>query len=43
MLWQAPEVEVFGLCARHGISRIVWSPPAQSVLTGKCEPGQPVP
>ncbi|MET8568950.1 aldo/keto reductase [Streptomyces sp. NPDC004783] len=43
MLWQAPEGEVFGLCAAHGISRIVWSPLAQGVLTGKYEPGRPVP
>ncbi|MEV5955325.1 aldo/keto reductase family protein [Streptomyces sp. NPDC051987] len=43
MLWQAPETEVFGLCAAHGISQIVWSPLAQGVLTGKYRPGQPVP
>ncbi|MGW2387024.1 aldo/keto reductase [Streptomyces sp. NPDC001658] len=42
-LWQAPEAEVFGLCAVNGISQIVWSPPAQGVLSGKYEPGQPVP
>lgn len=43
MLWQAPEAEVFGLCAAHGISQIVWSPLAQGVLTGKYRPGRPVP
>ncbi|MFJ6949088.1 aldo/keto reductase family protein [Streptomyces wuyuanensis] len=43
MLWQAPEAEVFGLCAAHGISQIVWSPLAQGVLTGKYLPGRPVP
>ncbi|MEU3854475.1 aldo/keto reductase family protein [Streptomyces sp. NPDC029554] len=43
MLWQAPEAEVFGLCAESGISQIVWSPLAQGVLTGKYKPGQPVP
>ncbi|WP_245727112.1 aldo/keto reductase [Streptomyces longwoodensis] len=43
MLWQAPEAEVFGLCASHGISQVVWSPLAQGVLTGKYRPGQPVP
>ncbi|GHD14310.1 aldo/keto reductase [Streptomyces violarus] len=43
MLWQAPEAEVFGLCAANGISQIVWSPLAQGVLTGKYKPGQPVP
>ena len=42
-LWQAPEAEVFGLCAVNGISQIVWSPLAQGVLSGKYEPGQPVP
>ncbi|MFE0477158.1 aldo/keto reductase family protein [Streptomyces sp. NPDC058947] len=43
MLWQAPEAEVFGLCAANGISQIVWSPLAQGVLTGKYKPGQPMP
>jgi 1-deoxyxylulose-5-phosphate synthase len=38
-LWRAPEREVFPLCARNGISQIVWSPLAQGVLTGKYEPG----
>ena len=43
MLWQAPEAEVFGLCAENGISQIVWSPLAQGLLTGKYRPGQPPP
>ncbi|WP_430378755.1 aldo/keto reductase family protein [Streptomyces sp. B1-3] len=43
MLWQAPEAEVFDLCAARDISQIVWSPLAQGVLTGKYKPGQPVP
>jgi aryl-alcohol dehydrogenase-like predicted oxidoreductase len=43
MLWQAPEEEVFPLCAANGISQIVWSPLAQGVLTGKYRPGEPVP
>ena len=43
LLWRGPEVEVFPLCAEHGISQIVWSPLAQGVLTGKYLPGQPVP
>ncbi|NUP75429.1 MAG: aldo/keto reductase family protein [Sinomonas sp.] len=43
MLWQAPEDEVFPLCAANGISQIVWSPLAQGVLTGKYKPGQPIP
>ncbi|MDE3130547.1 MAG: aldo/keto reductase family protein [Acidobacteriota bacterium] len=43
MLWQAPEAEVFPLCAAHDISQIVWSPLAQGVLTGKYSPGAPAP
>ena len=43
MLWRAPEVELFGLCAANGISQIVWSPLAQGVLTGKYRPGQAPP
>lgn len=43
MLWQAPEAEVFPVCAASGISHIVWSPLAQGVLTGKYKPGQPLP
>jgi aryl-alcohol dehydrogenase-like predicted oxidoreductase len=43
MLWQAPEAEVFPLCAENDISNIVWSPLAQGVLTGKYKPGQRVP
>lgn len=43
MLWQAPEAEVFPLCARHAISQIVWSPLGQGVLSGKYKPGEPVP
>ncbi len=43
MLWQAPEAELFPLCAENGISHIVWSPLAQGVLTGKYKPGEPVP
>ena len=41
MLWQAPEAELFPLCAANGISQIVWSPLAQGVLTGKYRRGQP--
>jgi aryl-alcohol dehydrogenase-like predicted oxidoreductase len=40
MVWRTPEREVFGLCAEHGISQVVWSPLGQGVLTGKYEPGQ---
>jgi aryl-alcohol dehydrogenase-like predicted oxidoreductase len=43
MIWRAPEAEVFPLCARNGISQIVWSPLAQGVLTGKYEPGSEPP
>jgi aryl-alcohol dehydrogenase-like predicted oxidoreductase len=43
MLWQAPEAEVFPLCAANDIAQIVWSPLAQGVLTGKYLPGQPLP
>jgi aryl-alcohol dehydrogenase-like predicted oxidoreductase len=43
MLWQAPEAEVFGVCAANDISQIVWSPLAQGVLTGKYKPGEAAP
>jgi aryl-alcohol dehydrogenase-like predicted oxidoreductase len=43
MLWQAPEAEVFEVCARNDISQIVWSPLAQGVLTGKYKPGESLP
>lgn len=42
-LWRVPEAEVMPLCARRGISQIVWSPLAQGVLTGKYRPGEPSP
>jgi aryl-alcohol dehydrogenase-like predicted oxidoreductase len=43
MLWRGPERAIFGLCARHGIGQIVWSPLAQGVLTGKYLPDQAPP
>jgi 1-deoxyxylulose-5-phosphate synthase len=43
MVWRAPEAEVIPLCAREGISQIVWSPLGQGVLTGKYLPGEPPP
>jgi aryl-alcohol dehydrogenase-like predicted oxidoreductase len=43
MLWRKPEHEVMPLCAKYGISQIVWSPLAQGVLTGKYAPGMPLP
>jgi len=39
MLYRKPEPEVIPLCARQGISQVVWSPLAQGALTGKYRPG----
>ncbi|HJV09125.1 MAG TPA: aldo/keto reductase, partial [Acidimicrobiales bacterium] len=38
MLWRKAE-QVIPLCAKEGISQIVWSPLAQGALTGKYQPG----
>jgi aryl-alcohol dehydrogenase-like predicted oxidoreductase len=43
LLHRDPEPALFPLCARAGISQIVWSPLAQGLLTGKYTPGAPVP
>jgi aryl-alcohol dehydrogenase-like predicted oxidoreductase len=43
LLHRAPERELLPLCARSGISQIVWSPLAQGVLAGKYLPGAPPP
>ena len=43
MLWRKPEADVIPLCAKEGISQIVWSPLAQGILTGKYRPGSPPP
>jgi aryl-alcohol dehydrogenase-like predicted oxidoreductase len=43
MLWRGPEREVFGVCSRHGIGQVVYSPLAQGVLSGKYLPGQAPP
>jgi len=43
LLWRAPERAVIPLCAREGISQVVWSPLAQGVLTGKYRRGEPRP
>lgn len=43
LLHREPERDVIPLCARSGISQIVWSPLAQGVLTGKYRPGAPPP
>jgi voltage-dependent potassium channel beta subunit len=43
MLWRVPEAEVMALSSKEGIGQIVWSPLAMGVLTGKYQPGQPMP
>jgi aryl-alcohol dehydrogenase-like predicted oxidoreductase len=43
LLWRRPEEKVIPLCAKNGVSQIVWSPLAQGVLSGKYEPGAPIP
>ena len=43
MLWRVIEDEVVPTCEDLGIGQIVWSPIAQGVLTGKYQPGQPLP
>jgi aryl-alcohol dehydrogenase-like predicted oxidoreductase len=43
LLHRDPEHVLLPLCARSGISQIVWSPLAQGVLTGKYAPGAPFP
>jgi aryl-alcohol dehydrogenase-like predicted oxidoreductase len=43
ILWRKPERDVIPLCARNGISQVVWSPLAQGVLTGKYTPESPPP
>jgi aryl-alcohol dehydrogenase-like predicted oxidoreductase len=43
ILWRVIEPEIVDVCARNGISQIVWSPLAQGVLTGKYKPGEAPP
>jgi 1-deoxyxylulose-5-phosphate synthase len=43
LLHRDPERALLALCARSGISQIVWSPLAQGVLTGKYAPRAPIP
>jgi aryl-alcohol dehydrogenase-like predicted oxidoreductase len=43
LLHRAPERAVIPLCARSGVSQIVWSPLAQGVLTGKYRPDSAIP
>ena len=42
-LYRVIESEVVPTCRELGISQVVFSPIAQGVLTGKYQPGQPVP
>lgn len=42
-LWRVIEPEVVPTCVELGISQIVFSPIEQGILTGKYQPGQPVP
>ncbi|MGU3436209.1 aldo/keto reductase family protein [Actinomycetes bacterium M1A6_2h] len=42
-LWRVIESDVVPASRELGISQVVWSPIAQGVLTGKYQPGQPVP
>lgn len=39
MIYRAPEPEVIPLCAKNGISQIVWSPLGQGALSGKYSQG----
>jgi aryl-alcohol dehydrogenase-like predicted oxidoreductase len=43
LLHREPEKALLPLCAKNGISQIVWSPLAQGVLTGKYQPGARLP
>ena len=43
MLWRVIETEVVPASRELGLSQIVWSPIAQGVLTGKYQPGAPLP
>ena len=43
LLWRRPEEKVIPLCAKNGISQIVWSPLGQGALTGKYDPASPPP
>jgi aryl-alcohol dehydrogenase-like predicted oxidoreductase len=43
LLHREPEKALLPLCAKSGISQIVWSPLAQGVLTGKYQPGARLP
>jgi aryl-alcohol dehydrogenase-like predicted oxidoreductase len=43
LLHRGPEKELLPLCARSGITQIVWSPLAQGILTGKYRPREAIP
>jgi aryl-alcohol dehydrogenase-like predicted oxidoreductase len=43
MLWRVIEAEVVPACEELGIGQVVFSPIAQGILTGKYQPGQPLP
>lgn len=43
ILFRQIEETVIPLCAKNGVSQIVWSPLAQGVLTGKYKAGSPPP
>ena len=43
MLMRDVEKEVLPVCREHGIGQVVFSPLEQGILTGKYEPGKPLP
>ena len=43
MVWRVIEKEILPLCEKEGVGQVVWSPLAQGVLTGKYQPGAPLP
>ncbi|HEY8740619.1 MAG TPA: aldo/keto reductase family protein [Candidatus Dormibacteraeota bacterium] len=43
LLWRVIEKELIPLCEKEGIGQVVWSPLAQGVLSGKYQPGKPLP
>lgn len=43
LLWRVIEDDVVPASKEVGVGQIVWSPMAQGILTGKYQPGQPVP
>jgi aryl-alcohol dehydrogenase-like predicted oxidoreductase len=43
MIWRVIEKDVIPVCEEVGVGQVVWSPLAQGVLTGKYQPGQPLP